>query len=112
LDSIVSLTRKKIQIFKILFLRIPSDFPWPKLDQSISINPNRSSRIPLGTITNQPLQIRAAKTTTENILSVIKTENHLPIENSSHQFYSTNDFNVTSTIYSDELPVISRILLQ
>jgi len=101
-----------------LFLRIPSDFPWPKFDQSTSIgSTNNSSRIPLSTITNQTSQIRSAKmkkTSTENILSplpIIKTENHLPIVNSNnnhHQLFSTtnhNDFDGTSTIYSDQLEV-------
>ncbi|CAF1265554.1 unnamed protein product [Rotaria sordida] len=94
---------------------IPSDFSWPNLDQSISININRSSRIPLSTITNQTLQIHSSnmkKPLIENILSPlsnIKTENHISIVNSNnnhHQLYSTtnqNNFNIISTIYPEQL---------
>ncbi len=96
--------------------RIPSDFQWPKFDQSTSANTNRSSRIPLNTITNQISQRRFSamkKPSRENILSplsVIKIENHISIVNSNnnHQVYSNtnqNDFDVTSTIYNDQLQV-------
>ncbi|CAF0797310.1 unnamed protein product [Rotaria sp. Silwood1] len=98
---------------------IPSDFPWPKFDQSTSVNSNHSSRIPLSTITNQTSQMHSSnieKTSIENILSplsTIKTENHIPIVNSNnnYQFYSTtteNNFDITPTqhisiIYADQL---------
>ncbi|CAF1614996.1 unnamed protein product [Rotaria magnacalcarata] len=99
---------------------IPSDFSWPNLDQPISAKPNRSSRTPLNTITNRPLQMHTSdiqNTSTENILSplrVIKTESHVPIVNSNtnhHPFYATtnqrNNVDLTSTIYPGPLQCLS-----
>ncbi len=81
--------------FTILSSRIPPDFPWPKFDQPI----NRSSRIPLSTITN-----RASPTHSKTNSSIIKTENQISTMN-SNQFHSTHDFNITSNNYPDRLQV-------
>ena len=81
--------------FRLFFsLRIPSDFPWPKID--------RSSRTPLATITN-----RNSFTMKKNISSsqsMIKT-NH----SNSNEFYSSSDPNLNihpdlSSISIDILP--------
>jgi hypothetical protein len=79
---------------KIFSSRIPSDFPWPKFAQSTSVNTNR---IPLSTITNRTSSIKKN-------LSIVKTENQIPIMN-SNQFHSTHDFNITPNNYPDSLQV-------
>ncbi|CAF1299314.1 unnamed protein product [Adineta steineri] len=103
---------------------IPSDFSWPKFDQSTSTTTNHSSRMALGTLTNRTTQIRSShrkETIAENILSpvsIIKTESFVPNVNSNNnhqQIFPTiqhHDFKISSpqhveTIYSDPIQSIS-----
>ncbi len=111
MDSIVTKTIRQKIVCKGFLFRIPSDFPWPKLDQSSFVSTHRSSRVPLSTITNRISSARCS-TMKKNLLSplsVIKTENLIPIMNSNtHQLYSTtnqDEFEGSSSIYSDQLQV-------
>lgn len=92
----------------IFSFRIPPDFPWPKFDESIGKRPNRSSRIPLNTITNQLLQ-NSSMETISSPLCITKTEDPTPLMNSNdyHQFFiNQNDFQLPPTNYPDQLQVI------
>ena len=93
--------------------RIPTDFPWPKLDRS------SPSRLPLNVITNRTHR-SIAKTSSlarkSSPAALVKTEMHVPVVNSTlphqHCYQTTehNSFHESSThslpnMYPDPLQV-------
>ena len=85
--------------------RIPSDFPWPKLDKPSS---SSSTRQPLGTITNRTHRSRSSKENSDTHQSIVNSD-----KNNHHHFLLTtdhNNFNIQSphhltTVYSEQLQV-------